>query len=351
MKPIKVSIHPDAARGPGHAVIHFEPCPVQTDPQVQFSIERNQDGQFLGSNAAWVPTMELLAPSNSQIDGSTLKCEIGPSIVDPLLANSQMQYRLIAKIDGSPFQGVVRVTAGVYPSAARTSSQPTEPVTPIAAAAIDTPVDPAAPDVSVPPAGTPATPSHQKKFPLIPVLAGIMLLALLGIGIWWFLSNQTSTVGVTTTTQTQASAPEPSTEPDPTAQSNDPAVTQPTATPAPVAVAPCSVDAFDQFENDFDYLQNCVDSKPTTEQIFAVIESGKKTNRCDLIQRLYAHEAQAGNAEVALAYAKEFDPESPRGECFTAPEPDAAIYWYEVYLQQKPDDQIVTERVKALKEQ
>ena len=114
--------------------------------------------------------------------------------------------------------------------------------------------------------------------------------------------------------------------------------------------APCSVEALAQASDDIVYLQRCVQSQPSTEQMFTVIEAGKAAQKCDLIQRLYAHAAQSGNAEVALAYAKEFDPLTFAGGCFSSPEPETAAYWYEIYLQQKPDDQAIATRVKSLKE-
>jgi hypothetical protein len=193
----------------------------------------------------------------------------------------------------------------------------------------------------VEPATTPAPAAIQttapKKSMVLPLIVGLVALAVIGAGLWFFLSGVKQPSG------------------DVVAQ---PSVTeQPAVAPVPVPVvaapepvAPCAVDALAQTDDDIAYLQRCVQSTPSTEQVLAVIAAGKAAQKCDLIQRLYAHAAQNGNSDVALAYAKEFDPLTFAGGCFNAPEPATAVYWYELYLQQKPDDEAIARRAKSLKE-
>jgi len=175
------------------------------------------------------------------------------------------------------------------------------------------------------------------------VLLTLLVLALIGAGLWWFLlgGDKPESSGVAQETAQIESIPaEPPADEPPT----------PTAEVTEPAAEPCAVQALGQVSDDIAYLQRCVQSQPTTEQIFSIIEAGKASQKCDLIQRLYAHAAQSGNAEVALAYAKEFDPLTFEGGCFAAPEPETAIYWYEIYLQTEPDDQAIATRVQSLKE-
>jgi hypothetical protein len=242
-----------------------------------------------------------------------------------------MQYRILVKAAEGTFQGILRLSTELFPSGARLAAP--------AAAAFTPPPEPVAPVVESPviepvplavPAAVPATP--PKKSMVLPLILGLVALAVIGAGLWSFLNGAD--------------------QPSPDVVAPAPMIEQPVVEPVVVAAlaAPCSVDALAQTDDDIAYLQRCVQSTPSTEQVLAVIAAGKAAQKCDLIQRLYAHVAQTGNSDVALAYAKEFDPLTFSGGCFSAPEPATAVYWYELYLQQKPDDQAIATRAKSLKE-
>ncbi|EPM64996.1 hypothetical protein A249_41846, partial [Pseudomonas syringae pv. actinidiae ICMP 18804] len=66
--------------------------------------------------------------------------------------------------------------------------------------------------------------------------------------------------------------------------------------------------------------------------------------------RLYANRAQAGNVEVAQAYAREYDPKYLQpSACFTAPDNATAAYWYETILGYQADNAEAAQRLKELK--
>jgi len=339
VKIIKVNVLPDPVQGPGYAIIALEGSSIESAGELSFSIARNQDGRFLGANGQWEPSETWHEPQDQQIEGGTVRCWVGTLIVDALLANPQMQYRILVKGVEDTFQGIMRLGTELYPSTARMAS-------PVAAAA--TPPEPVveevepevAPDPTPEPTPEPPPPPPPKKNKLLlPLILGLVLLAVIGAGLWWFLFAADQTSAETVTPAPSTEQPIAAVEPEPEAEAE-----------APATAAPCSVEALDQTDDDIAYLQRCVQSTPSTEQVFEVIAAGKAAQKCDLIQRLYAHAAQTGDSAVALAYAKEFDPLTFSGGCFNAPEPETAVYWYELYLQQKPDDTEIAARAKSLKE-
>ena len=354
MKTIKVQVLPDPAQGPGYAIMTLEGSAIEAAGQLSFSIARNQDGRFLAQDGQWQPTETWLQPQEQQVEGALVRCWLGSDVVDALLANPQMQYRILVKATEQSFQGIMRLSSGLFPSSARAVA---------AAAAVQAAPQPepevmAADPINVdPPPPPPPPPPAAKKNIMLPVLLGLVALALVGGALWWFLGKSDSPAMAEVQTTEQAvvvEEPTPEEEPDPPApEPKEPAPEQTAvdvvAEPEPPP-APCSVQALAESKDDIAYLQLCVQTKPSTEEIFAVIEAGKAAQKCDLIQRLYAHAAQTGNAAVALAYAKEFDPLTFAGGCFGAPEPETAAYWYEIYLQQNPNDQAIATRVRSLKE-
>ena len=75
----------------------------------------------------------------------------------------------------------------------------------------------------------------------------------------------------------------------------------------------------------------------------------KANKQCGVAQRLYANRAQAGNIEVAQAYAREYDPKYLQpGACFAAPDNATAVYWYETILAQDPNNAEAKQRFEEL---
>jgi hypothetical protein len=102
-------------------------------------------------------------------------------------------------------------------------------------------------------------------------------------------------------------------------------------------------------KDDLIYIQSCLKTNPDSAQVLAVIDAAKKSNRCDLAQRLYAFKGQAGDVPVALAYAREFDPATFAAGCFKAADQQTAIYWYEVVLSKDANNADAKSRLEALR--
>jgi len=95
------------------------------------------------------------------------------------------------------------------------------------------------------------------------------------------------------------------------------------------------------------FIQNCLKTKPDSQRILAVINQAKAENKCAIAQRLYANQAQSGNADIALAYAKEYE-ENANSSCFKA-DKGTAIYWYETALEANPNLAEAKQRLAELK--
>lgn len=125
----------------------------------------------------------------------------------------------------------------------------------------------------------------------------------------------------------------------------------PSTTPTSSATlpAPCSLAALSAAKDDLIFLQECLKTNPEAAQILEVIGAAKAAKRCDLMQRLYAFKSQSGDTTVALAYAREFDPEFHQVGCIVSPDKATAVYWYELVLSKQPDNADAKARVQALK--
>ena len=53
--------------------------------------------------------------------------------------------------------------------------------------------------------------------------------------------------------------------------------------------------------------------------------------------------------QIALAYAREFDPATFVAGCLTAADKETAIYWYELVLSKEPENAEVKARIEALR--
>ncbi|MCF5350624.1 hypothetical protein GIW06_04650 [Pseudomonas syringae] len=310
---------------------------------LEFAIQRNQDDYYLQHNQQWANAPCWFAQHFVEdAQGDSISHEVGPDIVDPLLQNSAtgvFNFRL-RNPDGSGeddnpmklMEGLALSGAGsaTGPGAAQTTvslaaaSQTVLPVADPASSPLPEPAEPALPDPVVEPVTpTPAPETQNRKVLLL--IIGLALLAIIAAGLWFWLKK--------------APAPEPA----PAVAMTTPAVV------APAAAAPCSVEALNS-ENELSFVQGCIKQAPDSATLLNVIGLAKNNKQCGVAQRLYANRAQAGNVEVAQAYAREYDPKYLQpSACFTAPDNATAAYWYETILGYQAANAEAAQRLKELK--
>ncbi|KXU38004.1 hypothetical protein AXE65_00330 [Ventosimonas gracilis] len=112
----------------------------------------------------------------------------------------------------------------------------------------------------------------------------------------------------------------------------------------------CSAPVLAENPDDLALIQSCLKTSPSSDEVLALISAAKENKRCNLVQRLYAHKAQSGDAVIALAYAREYDPANFKaGGCIESADAETASYWYELALERDPSQSVARERLEALK--
>ncbi|MCF5167404.1 hypothetical protein GIW45_26005 [Pseudomonas congelans] len=310
---------------------------------LEFAIQRNQDDYYLQHSQQWANAPCWFAQHFVEdAQGDSISHEVGPDIVDPLLQNSAtgvFNFRLrnpdgsgeddnpMKLIEGLALSGAGSATG---PGAAQTTvslaaaSQTALPVADPASSPLPEPAEPALPDPIVEPVTPTPAPENQNRKVLL-LIIGLALLAIIAAGLWFWLKK--------------APAPEPA----PAVATTIPAAV------APAAAAPCSVEALNS-ENELSFVQGCIKQAPDSATLLNVIGLAKNNKQCGVAQRLYANRAQAGNVEVAQAYAREYDSKYLQpSACFTAPDNATAAYWYETILGYQADNAEAAQRLKELK--
>lgn len=119
----------------------------------------------------------------------------------------------------------------------------------------------------------------------------------------------------------------------------------------PVIVATSNLDPACQLQSgmdDISFLQACLKTSPNEEQIQEIIAQAKNLGVCNVAQRLYANKGQS-NPTIALAYAKEYDPQFAGSNiCFNANK-NTAVYWYETVMEMEPGNSEARMRLMELK--
>jgi hypothetical protein len=304
---------------------------------LEFSIQRNQDQHYLHSQAVWRNTphwfqVSAFTPFEEQHMATTVAAEL----LDPLLAGGAAAYRLQLRQQGSEDAEMagVRVARGLLPSIASGSTQSTVSASPMNPAPLPEPplpVEPSPPADPVIVADPPVLPPRAVEPPhtpksrrwLVPVAVAIAVLLALLV---WFLVFR------------QAPAVEAPMAPPPAVQ----------ATPSAAAPDSCAITSLGTL-GELAFVQLCAQENPGTETVLAIIAAARQGGQCGVAQRLYANRAHAGDVQVGVAYAREYDPKFHQpSDCFPQADAATALYWYETVLAKVPDHAEAAARVKEL---
>ena len=307
------------------------------EEQLEFSIQRNQDGFYLQDHKAWSnnPFWFKVSRFNVSASGEGLEAQVGPDVVDPLLeggANSQFQIELREQSQGHADKGVVRPGVGLLPSTAGGQTRSTYGGTELTAPSVPAPQIPELPELTLStaepevelesvltePAYTPPpAPVKKSNKGLIGLLIVVLLLAA-GAGFWFYKRPPA------------------------------PAVAATAAAPAGADAQACTLDSMNSLP-ELTFVQTCIKAAPDSARLLEIINLAKAGKHCGVAQRLYANRAQAGDALIANAYAREYDPKYLKAsECFPAADNATAAYWYETILTQDPNNAEAKQRFEEL---
>lgn len=309
------------------------------EEQLEFSIQRNQDGFYLQDHKTWSnnPFWFKVSRFNLTANGEALETQVGPGVVDPLLeggANSQFQIELREQSQGHADKGVVRPGVGLLPSTAGGQTRSTYGGAELTAPSIPAPEIPELPELTLstiepevelesiltePAYSPPPAPVKKSNKGLIGLLIVVLLLAA-GAG-FWFYQRPPAPASVAT-----AAA----------------------AAPAGADAQACTLDSMNSLP-ELTFVQTCIKATPDSARLLEIINQAKAGKHCGVAQRLYANRAQAGDALIANAYAREYDPKYLKAsECFPAADNATAAYWYETILTQDPNNAEAKQRFEEL---
>ncbi|MGC6405952.1 hypothetical protein ACNO7K_05825 [Bisgaard Taxon 45] len=299
--------------------------------EVELAVQRNQDSHYFAGEDKWTPEPVWHKTTELNVVGDVLQGRVGPWLVDGLISQSGNVRFLLQVRDGQvedsgPLSLIGNILAS---SAGGDSSRESDvrdrsfsaPATPIAATVEikEAPIVDTANDVSPldePPAVSvdsettaldiAPTPREQKKSKTGLFIGLLILLLGIGAAVVYFLFGHQSSKTETT------------------------------------VVSECSVA---NSTDELAFIQACLKSKPDNQRLLNVIAEAKTVNKCSIAQRLYAHQAQSGNVELAVAYAKEY---AVGGPCFTV-DKENAIYWYETALSIDPNNEAAKKGLAELR--
>ncbi|MFK9084223.1 hypothetical protein [Pseudomonas neuropathica] len=281
---------------------------------LEVTVRRSQDGRYLDSDGTWSSTPVWHALQGLAFAKDTLTGEVGPWLVDPLLLDHRMTYEVQLRDGVVSDKGVLRISGTILSSLAAGNPQGGE--------GRDKPVIHAPEKVPFEEVQEPEEiialrdePREERTPPrrwwpwAVLAACGVFAAVLVGYFYWPF-----------------------------------------TATQAPEHLAQCSSEVLKQSSDDMAFIQACLKTKPSSEQVLEVIARAKEAGRCELATRLYAYQGQAGDADVALAYARELDPKTfTPGGCIKEADAETAAYWYEIVESRNGKNLEVKQRLEELR--
>jgi hypothetical protein len=340
---ITIRLSPLASPVPGHGFLQVRGWEHDAG-NLEFAIQRNQDDYYLQQGHQWGNAPCWFSQRfEEDSNGDSISHQVGPDIVDPLLQNSAtgvFNFRLRSPDGSGEDENPMKLMEGLALSGAGSATGPAAAQTTVTLESEVAPV-PVVEPITAPTAQI-AEPEPivepQPPVTLAPAKSGkglilamvLVLLAVIAAGLWFWLKKPSYT--------------------EPASAVAAPAAASATAAPqAPVAAAPCSSEALSS-ETELNFVQGCIKLAPDSATLLNVIGTAKANKQCGVAQRLYANRAQAGNLEVAQAYAREYDPKYLQpSDCFASPDNATAAYWYETILGYQPDNVEAAQRLKELK--
>ncbi|MBK5549345.1 hypothetical protein JFU49_03465 [Pseudomonas sp. TH03] len=309
------------------------------EEQLEFSIQRNQDGFYLQDQQVWSnnPFWFKVARFDVAASGEALEAQVGPEVVDPLLeggANSQFQIELREQSLDHADKGVIRPGVGLLPSTAGGQTRSTYGGAELRAPVAPAPPPPELPELVLPtepepeplpepePVYTPPpAPVKKSNKGLIGLLIVVLLLLAAAAGFWFY--KRAPAVAA-------------------------PAPVAATAAPASADAQACTLESMNSLP-ELTFVQTCIKAAPDSAKLLAIINEAKSGKHCGIAQRLYANRAQAGDPLIANAYAREYDPKYLQAsDCFPVADNATAAYWYETILSQDPNNAEAKQRFEEL---
>lgn len=355
-----------SATGPGYALLTVLGWKAPAG-NVELSVQRNQDSRFLDETGDWTTNPVWHDVSVLEAIEGGLGGEMGPWLVDPLVKNPQVVYMFELRSADHKDKGVLRILGQILSSQAAGNSVRQESRTrhenaaPVAVKEVKEAAPVVIPEPKPEPQPQPQPePEPSMKFGVAPIDEGTVV-----------QKKPEQTSSTSPFPPHSPSTGEPAFKPLPKRSMLPLYLTLltllllvsggaawylglfttgslPGATPTADTGGACGEEAMSAGD-DLAFVQGCLKSSPSTDQVLAVISAAKDAKRCNIAQRLYAYKAQAGDARIALAYAREYDPDHfEAGGCVESADAETAAYWYEIVVNHDPDNAEAKQRLQQL---
>ncbi len=291
---------------------------------LKMSIQRNQDNYYLSSGGHWVIEPAWHTLDGAVLNNNELQGELGPWLVDVLCQQTaNVRFLLVLGDGNTQDRGPIRMVGNILASSAEGDTSRGETIfeaPQVTEVAIEEPVEEIieeeVEEVIEEPIDTFVVepPQKPKKKWWILILVFLLLIGVAsGLAYYFFFDKPQNNTDLEATTNTVVTA------------------------------LPCQLQG--NKSDEMSFIQTCLKTSPKTEVLLTLIEEAKKAKKCNIAQRLYANQAQSGNTEIAVAYAKEYEVGS---DCFSV-DKDTAIYWYETALMNDPNNAVAKQKLEELK--
>lgn len=349
-----------SANGPGYGELTVRGWNQPADG-IELTVQRNQDHRYLDASGDWTNQPVWHAVDGLNPVDETLSGEVGPWLVDAIVACPGIMCQFSLRNANHKDQGVLRMVGKLLSSQAAGSStqkenkishdktpaskpapakepapvplptkpepeevpEPDESPTVVVTSLQPEPPAEIEPIVTPPPSPTPVV--AKKSNGLLIVILLVLVLAAAAVAAYFLLFRDADSTQSSSTTSGNSSSLSADAE-------------------------PCSTTAMQNNDNDLAFMQTCIKANPSSKDILTVIEQAKANERCGIVQRLYAYRAQSGDADIAFAYAREYDPDTfTSGGCIDKADAETAAYWYEIALNSDPDNTEAKQRLEQLR--
>lgn len=333
---LKITIS-SCERGAGFGTLNIAGWSVEAQP-AELSLQRNQDQNYLDSDGSWssTPVLHDLTPMQTGT-ANELSGTVGPNFIDALLTSPNSVFLGSVKMnDGSRAKAMVKLEGqllgssamgesallvaaggGIFnipearaaqpPSAAPVEiEEPPQPqVEELAAKDRADAVEDAAHAANIQKDGSAGSDKKKFPFPFLIAAAGAFIIA---AGVMSYFFFRKTDVDVDGALEVAAVDDEES---------------------ASAASAPCSFDGFDAADAN-GFVQACIASSPGVEALTTFYDAAVADNQCDVARKVMTYFAQNGGNDIALVYAKRFDPAFHAASgCIADANSETAAYWYE----------------------
>ncbi|MGQ0697109.1 MAG: tetratricopeptide repeat protein [Panacagrimonas sp.] len=327
--PVSIKLQ-ESDNGPGFGLLKIVGW-TQPGSGSSMAIIRNQDRKYLGIDGQWSATPVWHPLTGIGSESGTLTGEVGPRVIDPLLASGSAVYMAQLQADsGAKDQSMLQLDKTILGSTARGAGAPPISVTGsgfiIGRSAPPPPPPPPPPEPEPQPEPEPVVmpePEALPPPPLPPPLPEpspsklwlwLLLLALIILAVTGYLAWKKGLLAQFMPGGAVESVPAPEPSPEKGAGKAE-------------AIGPCDV-AMMANQAELEFVGACLATSPSGKDIVRIAEAAVAADRCEAARRLFVHVAQGGDADAALVYARMFDPQtSGKRKCVEA-DPDTASYWY-----------------------